>query len=212
MADRLRDRWRRTVSSFGSSAADFDGRVFDRLMRQYGLLGRHYHGVSHLEHCFRILDSVFPSHHSGEAELALWYHDAVYDVSSAENEEASAEMARQDIRDELGMSSGIANRVSRLILGTKHSEGAAWSLDQAVVLDVDLAILGEDEPTFWAYEEAVRKEYAAVPEDLYRAGRVAVLESFLKRDSVYRTPQMSRSRWEARARRNLEASLKRLRA
>jgi predicted metal-dependent HD superfamily phosphohydrolase len=71
-----------------------------------------------------------------------------------------------------------------------------------MLLDADLAVLGADEAAYDRYAAAIRREYAWVPEDRYRAGRARVLEDFLGRPQVYHTAAM-RSRAEDRARANL---------
>ncbi len=53
-----------------------------------------------------------------------------------------------------------------------------------------------------AYAQAIRQEYAAVPDELYRPGRRRVLEGFLARPQIYLTERL-RALWEAPARANL---------
>jgi predicted metal-dependent HD superfamily phosphohydrolase len=79
-----------------------------------------------------------------------------------------------------------------------------------LVVDVDLAILGEDGARFDEYERQVREEYAWVPDLMYRRTRAEVLQRFLDRGSIYSTAGM-REWGEERARANLERSLGRLR-
>jgi predicted metal-dependent HD superfamily phosphohydrolase len=83
--------------------------------------------------------------------------------------------------------------------------------DCALFLDMDLSILGAPTAVFARYEADIRREYAMVPEDAYRAGRSAVLERFLARDRLYFSDYFH-ARLEAPARCNLAASLVALRA
>ncbi len=71
---------------------------------------------------------------------------------------------------------------------------------------MDLAILGSPQAAFAAYEEAVRREYAWVPEPLWISGRRQVLERFLARPAIYASPQF-RASHEASARKNLAQAL-----
>jgi len=42
---------------------------------------RHYHTLQHLEECLALFDTLrHTAQHPHEIELALWFHDAVYDV------------------------------------------------------------------------------------------------------------------------------------
>ena len=55
---------------------------------------RHYHTLEHLRECFgRFADIRKLAQHPEEVEIALWYHDAIYDVKKSDNEERSAELA-----------------------------------------------------------------------------------------------------------------------
>jgi predicted metal-dependent HD superfamily phosphohydrolase len=56
----------------------------------------------------------------------------------------------------------------------------------------------------------VRQEYAHVPDDLFRAGRAAVLAALLAAPALFRTAA-GRRRWEHAARANVEAELAQLR-
>jgi predicted metal-dependent HD superfamily phosphohydrolase len=96
------------------------------------------------------------------------------------------------------------------VLATKHAEPGG-SPDSALLLDVDLAILGAPRARFDEYESQVRREYVFVPEDAWRRARAALLARFLERPRLYATDFFA-ERLEARARANLRASLERLRA
>ena len=81
--------------------------------------------------------------------------------------------------------------------------------DAQLLADVDLSILGREAEVFWRYEENIRKEYAWVPEDLFRRERVRILRGFLDRQHIYYHEEY-RERFEARARVNLEQAIARL--
>lgn len=56
------------------------------------------------------------------------------------------------------------------------------------------------------WRQLVRMEYGHVPDQTYRDGRLAVLEAFLARDSIYSTPRF-RAFCEAPARNNLAGEI-----
>ena len=99
-------------------------------------------------------------------------------------------------------------RIRRMILATVHAT-TAETPDAALLLDIDLSILGADEATFEEYDRAIRVEYEWVPDDVYRGARTAVLDGFLERDRIFRTAAF-RGR-EGVARSNLERAIARLR-
>jgi predicted metal-dependent HD superfamily phosphohydrolase len=137
--------------------------------------------------------------------LALWFHDAVYAPRAADNEERSAELVRA-----LALPGAVTGRAAALVLATKHASPPD-DPEAKLTVDIDLAILGQSEVRFDRYEEQVRKEYGWVPGFLFRSKRAAILESFLKRPTIYGT-DVFQAKYEAAARANLERSLRRLKS
>jgi predicted metal-dependent HD superfamily phosphohydrolase len=146
---------------------------------------------------------------AGEVELALWFHDVVYRTWASDNEARSATLAAE-IMGRGGAESGSIERVQAAIMATRH-QGREPNGDEALVVDIDLSILGTPEEVYREFERNVRREYWWVPRRRYVAGRCAILESFLKRTSIYRYPEFQR-RYEAAARVNLTAAIARLKA
>lgn len=182
---------------------------FGGLCAAYSEPHRAYHNLRHLEECLRELDAVYEqARQPAVLEMALWFHDAVYDPqTTSENEEMSADWAR-DVLEESGAPNDLIDQVRRLILLTKHHVADATP-DAGLMCDIDLAILGQSEERVEEYERAIRQEYRWVPEQDYRTGRGRVLETFLNRKSIYVT-EIFADRYEAAARSNLKASLERL--
>jgi predicted metal-dependent HD superfamily phosphohydrolase len=188
--------------------------VLGRLRERYAEPHRHYHTWSHILACLdakdQLTDAVVP-----EVDLALLFHDAVYDprAGSGENEERSAELLLEEGR-RAWLDDAMLRRAQALVRATAHGLAAAPADEEddavqaCVVLDADLSILGADPATFDAYETAIRQEYAAVDDAAFAAGRAHVLRAFLARPLIYRTRRGQRL-WEAGARSNLERSLAR---
>ena len=177
--------------------------MLGRLGAAYTEPHRHYHTLVHIEYCLDLLARVYNNESDLERiELALWFHDAVYDTKTVANEAASALMA-QEILGMLG--SGID--LTPLILATRH-DGVPSTRAEQVVVDVDLGILGDTPEAFDRYEAQVRKEYEWVPEELFWTKRREILQSFLDREWIYSTPEMRFER-EDQARSNLTRSLNR---
>jgi predicted metal-dependent HD superfamily phosphohydrolase len=74
------------------------------------------------------------------------------------------------------------------------------------VVDIDLAILGQNPAVYDRFERNVRREYFFVRWPRYVAGRSAVLRGFLDRPRIYGTDAFH-GRFEATARQNLERAL-----
>lgn len=194
--------WCRTWRALGAGRCDESLR--DDLLERYDAAGRHYHTTQHLGELFALWPLVAGvAEHPAEVELALWFHDAVYDAARADNEERSAALARAAMQD-AGVPQAAAGRVAGLILATRH-EAEPDSQDARIIVDLDLSILGASEERFAEYERQVREEYASVPEALFRRGRTAVLAGFAARQRIFSTPVLH-DRLEAAARANLRRS------
>jgi predicted metal-dependent HD superfamily phosphohydrolase len=168
-----------------------------RLVARYGEPHRHYHTWSHVLACLDARERIAPFAPL-EVDVALWFHDAIYDPRAHDNEDKSAALMIEELGDS-------AKPAVPLVLATKHA--AIPETEEArIVVDADLSILGADRETFDAYEIAVRKEYAFVPDDAFRVGRAHVLKSFLDRATIFST-QAARDMWERQARDNLKRSL-----
>ena len=139
-----------------------------------------------------------------QIEMALWFHDAIYDPKAKDNEQRSAELCRRTAK-EAGLPEAFVRKVYDLVLATQH-HGAPEGGDARLLVDIDLSILGRPREAFDEYETNIRKEYHFVPQDRYRSARSAVLRSFLSRPSIYST-DFFRQKYESRARANLERSL-----
>jgi predicted metal-dependent HD superfamily phosphohydrolase len=205
LADGLLERWLGLFPAGRSAAAS---RVFGFMLLGYLSGQRHYHNLEHLAACLRELDEARPSADDARAlELGLYFHDAICEARAAGNEKKSAELARLSLL-ELGEEQALAEKVAQLVLATKHDAPGA-SADERLIADIDLSILGQPEDLFDAYDRAIRGEYGQVPEDVYRAGRRAVLEQFLARQRIYLTDHFH-ERYEAMARKNLRRACARL--
>jgi predicted metal-dependent HD superfamily phosphohydrolase len=201
--EELRVRWQAAWMPYGRR--EVGDRIFNDLAVAYTAPDRHYHNLAHISDCLETLDACRGDAEDPDAvEIALWFHDAVYDTHAADNEEQSAEWAA----GEIGAGERAAT-VRRLVLATKHGSEAPANADSGLISDIDLAILGAEEARFWAYEDAIRREYNWVPEDIFRTRRADILRRFLQQDRIYRTPRFHK-KYDNIARFNLNASINRL--
>ena len=194
--------WRRLWTELG--AQSIDGGLFNQLVAAYSERHRHYHTLQHLRECLAHCEAAASlALHPAEVELALWFHDAVYDPHQDDNEDAapSGRGAACSRRAAARMSpSGQAS-----VLATKSHAAAGRDADVQLVLDIDLAILGAAPARFADYGR-VRAEYAHVPEADWRAGRTRILAGFLARPRIYATVAFHDA-LEHRARANIAQAL-----
>jgi predicted metal-dependent HD superfamily phosphohydrolase len=196
------ERWLSLMHTFGVGP-NLD--TYKHLLIAYSEPHRHYHTTDHIIACLRQLDgaldlAIFPA----EVEVALWFHDAIYSPAASENESRSAEWAAQFLSS-AGVSREACQRVHQHIMATRHEAQPADS-DSALVVDIDLSILGQDPSTYAEFEKDVCEEYRWVPWLLYRRKRREILQSFLDRKYIYATPHF-RNRYEQAARSNLRSAI-----
>jgi predicted metal-dependent HD superfamily phosphohydrolase len=198
------DSWRRLWGELG--ATNISGGLLNQLVAAYSERQRHYHTLQHLRECLAHFDAAASlARRPAQVELALWFHDAVYDPLRQDNEERSADWAQRSVV-EAGCAPEIAHRVQALVLATKAHEARADDPDSQLLLDIDLAILGAAPGRFAEYERQVRAEYAHVPEADFRNGRARLLAAFLERPRLYAT-EAFHAALEQRARENIGRSL-----
>ena len=182
--------------------------MFRRVHDAYSEPHRHYHTVAHIDACLREFDSCRTlARFAHEVEAALWFHDVIYAPRATDSESRSADLAKQFVAS-AGVPPEACARVHNHIMATMHNAEPA-DPDSALVVDVDLSILGQDAAAYDVFEAQVRKEYQWVPGIVFRRKRAAILRSFLERGSIYSTPQF-RERYEAAARANLQRAIERL--
>lgn len=184
--------------------------IGEHILAGYDEPGRAYHNACHLADCLRELDPVKDLLEAPEVvELALWFHDLVYDPRRHDNEERSAATCQEWLQGS-GAGSQLLDHVTHLIFATKHT-APPTEADARILVDIDLSVLGQPPAAYALYEQRIREEYAWVPKADYVKGRGAVLHSFLKRESIYCTVSFQ-ARYEAQARENLGWALTRLAA
>jgi predicted metal-dependent HD superfamily phosphohydrolase len=199
----LNSSWYRTWQDLGLPGAN--DALRDQLLARYAEPHRKYHTLQHLGECIAML-ARYPgeAEHAGEVGMALWFHDAIYEIGVPGNEERSAQWALDELTA-AGAAPGVAARVHAMVMATRH-DVAPQTADEQLLVDVDLSILGAAPARFDEYEAQVRDEYSAVPDAVFSKRRRAILLGFLARQSLYGTP-FFHALLEAQARRNLRRSV-----
>ena len=170
------------------------------LTRRYTEPHRRFHTIRHVADMLwngRTLDL------SDEQVLAIWYHDAIYDVPAAGNERRSAALAVRELTAH-GWPAERVKIVERIVLDTERH--LPTIPESAPVIDLDLATLAGDWDDFQRNARAIRAEYALYDDDEFFAGQREVFEEFLGRERIYHTA--FGARLEASARRNLARQIR----
>jgi len=192
-----------------------DAPLKHELSALYQAEGRHYHNLAHIEAMLALVADYRALLHDPEAvEAAIWFHDAIYDSRAKDNEARSAALAAEKLAGRTNAER--LDQIVAMIVATATHElpGLAdkeADRDAALFLDMDLSILGASPEAFDAYEQAVRREYGWVEEPMWRAGRGAVLKTFLARPRIFHTEEFQQ-RFEPQARQNMARSLEALKS
>ncbi|MER5310332.1 hypothetical protein ABT034_21390 [Streptomyces sp. NPDC002773] len=209
----LLQRWNATLLAARSGREGPDPTPYGRnLLSRWAEPQRRYHTVDHLRAVLDRIDELADQGgEGGELELvrlAAWFHDAVYRPDRSENEERSAVLAEKALT-EVGLTPHEVAEVARLVRLTTTHDPTPGDLNGETLCDADLAILATGPDTYRGYAEAVREEYAFVPEDAFREGRATVLRQLLSLPRLFHTPYGAAA-WEEKARENMERELKEL--
>jgi predicted metal-dependent HD superfamily phosphohydrolase len=212
----LLEQWRQAVRAAGAPPEASEAavrRAGVELLDWWSQPHRQYHTVAHLAAVLDVVDG-YAGHADDVAlvRLAAWGHDTVYDPAAPgdANERASARLTGQLLAG-LRVPPPAVAEVVRLILLTVEHRTSPDDLNGALLCDADLAILAAPDQDYDWYAAAIRREYAHVPDDAYRTGRVKALRELLDRPAMYRVPVLH-SWWELPARANIHRELQALSA
>ncbi len=198
------ERWLRTMDQFGLGRNE---PTYDWLKENYRGPTRAYHNFEHVEECLDRLERFDGTVDKAELELAIWFHDVIYQSLATDNELKSAQAA-VDFLESQEASPLLAQRVFDLIMATIHRNPPS-NEREALIMDIDIAILGSDEQRYKKYCHAIREEYKVVPWELYKSSRRELLLKFLQRDRLFYTDYFF-ERLESKARKNLAEEIEEL--
>jgi predicted metal-dependent HD superfamily phosphohydrolase len=213
MLGQFESAWRR-LGVENAQLSAFGGKV----LSSYDEKSRFYHSTAHLQDVLAKLNwargemknntpelLAIPEAERAKffdvIELALWYHDVVYDAKAKDNEAQSRNLFLTHAR-QAGLDENIQKEVAHLIDITAHHKEAK-TLAEKIMTDCDLAVFGADAKTFKAYDDNIRREYAHVPAAVYGPVRRSVLKGFLDQKEIFKTPAF-RKAFEKQAQDNLK--------
>ncbi len=188
-------------------------RLREGLRQRYAEPHRVFHGQAHIDMMRAGLVRDRDAFHNPDAvELAIWYHDAVYDPMANDNEVQSAALLRAELTGLLAPA--VIGLAERLVLATAAQQvpaglSAEEAADCALFLDMSMVILGQGAEQFAVYETELEAEFRPYYDWLtYRAAHIAVLRGWLQRERIYLTDRYYQ-RYETAARDNIALALAR---
>jgi len=199
-SNRFRDLWVRCAAIDDANWRS----IYKEIEVRYNESHRFYHSSAHIDYCLKQMDAApIESSDLGIVELAIWFHDVIFDIGARDNESRSADWFASRARNCLG--EDTISQVVQCILSTTHKELPADNYSKYVV-DIDLSGLGQDWDGFVHDGGNIRKENRHLDMNDYVAGQIAFMEKLLSREQIYSTEYFN-SRLEASARKNLKRQL-----
>lgn len=211
--DSIRERprfsalWQRCLSG-GHALAES---IYSQLVEYYKEPHRHYHTLNHIRHCLHESDRVVALMDDPDAvEMALWFHDAIYDSGALDNERRSADLFQQ--WSEGRAETVFRQRVDELIMVTTH-RGAPEPIqqDQRLIVDIDLSSFGLPWEAFERDGRNIRSECTNISDEAYYSGQLRFLLSLQSRPTFFLT-EFFQHRYERIARDNIRRVIENLRA
>lgn len=183
--------------------------VHARLVELYGEPHRRYHTLDHVQHCLGEFDRAATLMDDPDAvEMALWFHDAIYQSGAMDNERRSADLFRQ--WSEGRADAVFLQRVDDLIMVTTHRDPPTQR-DERFIVDIDLSSFGLPWEAFERDGRRIRAECADIVDEIYCPGQLRFLLSLQNRPTFFLT-EFFQQRYERIAHNNVRRVIEDLHA
>lgn len=191
---RFQTTWERI--SNGNNGADIGCELFER----YAESKRFYHTLDHIDYCLEVFDKV-RNHcvNPDSVELAIWFHDVVYDFPIDDNERLSAEYFMDASCGRLPEK--FRRVVFDQVIATDH-RSTPVDLDQRILIDIDLSSFGRDWEQFLHDGVNVRREMNYLDDLVFYTRQISFMKGLLAREHFYATDWFQ-EHFETTARENL---------
>ncbi|MBD3638590.1 MAG: hypothetical protein HUJ25_14650 [Crocinitomicaceae bacterium] len=204
LIDQLRKRWLELGLKYCEDNALLDRR-WNSLKDAYSDSKRYYHNLQHLSFMFNEFDQQKEFVNDPIAfQYAIYYHDIIYNVRRKDNEQKSAALAKKQLT-EINVPVKSIEKCYDLIVAT-HLHELSEDVDTNLLIDIDMAILGQPWEVYKTYAKNVRKEYGIYPTIMYKKGRRQALQHFLSMERIFKT-DVYFNRYEKQARLNISKEL-----
>ncbi len=191
--------WRRSLST--GVVDNLSSDLYHRLIQAYREPHRVYHTLKHIENCFAMLQKVRHLVKKPDAlALAIWFHDAIYDLSAVTNEQRSADwfmMETDGLFDD-----ELRRLVYAHIMATLHSGKEIQSHDSRFMVDIDLSSFGLPWTEFLSDSNRVREERCDISDEEYFTKQYGFHKELLERPRFFRSDYFFHH-YEKQARQNL---------
>lgn len=200
--EKIKNTW---IDTWFNDNQELANECFKIIGTNYNSRNRKYHNLNHIVSLFQLIEQqTINEQDKSILYNAALFHDAIYNVTKADNEFNSAEFALKWLR-KLNINELLIEKVYSIILATKN-HSSEDDLTQ-LFLDMDLSILGTDKEAYLTYAEQIRSEYKRIPYFMYKNGRIKFLKKLLGSSSIFKTKTF-KTQLEKQTRINIENELK----
>lgn len=179
--------------------------VWNLLSDKYSEPERHYHTKEHILDCLNQLDSA--QEHVPDlnaVELAIWFHDVIYDPKASDNEEQSVILFNKVAQSILP--EPVIKKVSDIIIATLHIDKPE-DLDQAFMLDIDLSSIAGNWQRFTKDNSNLRKEVRHLDCKDYCERKIRFFNLLMNKEQIFFT-DFFHAACEEKARHNMESYIR----
>jgi len=182
------------------AAKDESALIHQRLVDSYSEPHRFYHTLVHIEECLLLFDKIRPELQNPEAvELAIWFHDAVYQPGAKNNEQLSADQFMA-LTDNI-FDPQLRETVYRHIIATVHNESEVKNADTKYLLDIDLSSFGRPWPEFLRDSDNLRREMKSLTDEVYYQRQTSFQDKLFSQPRFFRNDYFY-DNYETQARQN----------
>lgn len=180
---------------------DSSSYIHARLTKAYSEPQRVYHTLEHIEGCFAVFEEVKHLLDNADAlALAIWFHDAIYELGADDNEQRSADWFMAET--EGLFDDGLRQQVYAHIMATLHCGRAIEGHDSQIMVDIDLSSFGMPWPIFLRDSKKVRSERSDIPDQEFYAKQCGFQKALLERPRFFQSDYFF-EHYENQARQNL---------
>lgn len=175
-AEVVRIKWEGVCNYFKIDKTTQD-EIWEDIVKFYSEKHRHYHTFAHIADLFLRksqdpFEFIINDHQT--MDFAIIFHDVIYQTTSMSNEEDSAAFFDSKLRGFVPQE--VLTKVMSYIIHTKaHQVGSSDDEDLKLFIDLDLAILSDNQVAYGKYAAKIRQEYIDIPFEIYCQKRAEFL-------------------------------------
>lgn len=178
------------------------------IFNQYSEFFRAYHTLAHIKSGLDLLKEVEElCEDYFLVQFAWWYHDYICLPNSTHNEIISADQAVFHAMH-LNLNDTAIKKIRELILASKHNGCYTKAMDERIIHDIDLSILGSEPKVYNKYVKDIEDEYSVFIKNstVFNTKRLELLNGFLSLKRIYHS-EYFHERFDKIARENIKKEI-----